>query len=87
MSIAIADINEKLGEIPGLEDNIDTLNSNTPLFKSFVRSLDLTILNTLPILKGLFKHFIEKSSLIHDFLYLPLLWMISMNWEISYTYW
>ena len=60
--IALADFNAKIGKVPGLENNIDTLNSNTPFFKNFVKSLDLTILNTLPISKGLFTHFIEKDG-------------------------
>ena len=59
---AIGDFNARVGQIDGLENNSPGLNSNTPLFKNFVRTLNLTILNTLPITEGLFTHFIERKG-------------------------
>ena len=50
--VALGDFNARVGQIPGLEDNSPTLNSNSPLFKNFINTLNLTILNTLPISKG-----------------------------------
>ena len=47
--IALGDFNARVGKIPGLENNNSGLNSNTTMFKAFIKSLDLTILNTLPI--------------------------------------
>ena len=61
--ICLGDFNARVGKIPGLQENEPTLNSNTKLFKSFVRSLNLTILNTLPISKGLFTHFVERDGI------------------------
>ena len=60
--IALGDFNSKIGKIPGLEGNKDGENSNSNLFKTFVGSLNLVILNTLPICEGLFTHFVEKSD-------------------------
>ena len=61
--IALGDFNARVGKIPGLEGNNDTRNSFTGLFHSFIDTLNLTILNTLPIAKGLFTHFVEKQGL------------------------
>ena len=41
--IALGDFNAHVGQIPGLENNHPGLNSNSSLFNTFVRSLDLTI--------------------------------------------
>ena len=60
--IALGDFNSKVGKIPGLEGNHDGENSNTNLFKTFVKSLNLVILNTLPICEGLFTHFVERDD-------------------------
>ena len=60
--VALGDFNAKVGQIPGLENNKPDLNTNTPLFNTFTNSLHLTILNTLPISKGLFTHFIERQG-------------------------
>ena len=60
--IALGDFNACVGQIRGLENNIPELNSNSPLFKTFISSLNLTILNTLPISQGLFTHFVERDG-------------------------
>ena len=60
--IAMGDFNAKIGRVEGLEDNRPDLNSNTPLFLSFIKTLNLTILNTLPISKGVFTHFVEHTG-------------------------
>ena len=60
--IALGDFNAKIGQVPGLEDNVPNHNTNTPLFNNFTKSLHLTILNTLPISQGLFTHFIEREG-------------------------
>ena len=61
--ICLGDFNAKIGPVPGLEENIPKLNNNTPLFLNFVKSLNLTILNTLPISKGVFSHFVEREGI------------------------
>ena len=63
MVVALGDFNAKIGKVPGLESNHDTTNSNTGLFKAFIKAANLTILNTLPIAKGLFTHFMEREGL------------------------
>ena len=60
--VALGDFNAKVGQIPGLEENKPNLNTNSPLFLNFVKSLNLTILNTLPISQGLFSHFVEREN-------------------------
>ena len=60
--IALGDFNARVGKIPGLEDNTPGLNDNTPLFRSFIQSLNLLILNSLPISQGLWTHFFEREG-------------------------
>ena len=60
--LALGDFNARVGQIPGLEHNSASLNANTNLFKTFVQSLNLTILNTLPVSEGLFTHFVERDG-------------------------
>ena len=60
--IALGDFNARVGQIPGLEGNHPTLNANSYLFKTFTQSLDLTIMNTLPVSKGLFTHFVTREG-------------------------
>ena len=60
--IALGDFNAKLGQVNGLEQNRPDTNANTPLFKSFIKTLNLAILNTLPVAKGLFTHFVERTG-------------------------
>ena len=61
--VALGDYNAKVGKIPGMDGNHPNLNSNSHLFSAFVKSLNLTILNTLPISEGLFTHFVEREGL------------------------
>ena len=60
--IGFGDFNAKIGRVPGMDDNCPNLNANSPLFKDFTDSLDLIIMNTLPICKGLFTHFTERPG-------------------------
>ena len=60
--IGIGDMNARLGQVPGLKANHPGLNENTHLFRSFLRSLNLLVLNTLPISRGLFTHFMEREG-------------------------
>ena len=58
--LAMGDFNTRLGEIPGLEGNKPDCNKNAPMFLSFVAQVNLTIINTLPISKGLFTRFMDS---------------------------
>ena len=49
--------------MPGMEENSPSTNANTPFFRNFVSNLNLAILNTLPMTKGLFTYFMERPSL------------------------
>ena len=61
--IALGDFDARIEIVPGLENNNPSVNSNCGMFKNFIYSLDLTILNTLPISKGIFTHFIEREGI------------------------
>ena len=56
------DFNARVGQIPGMEGNVPDLNANTPLFESFLQNLNLVVLNSLPITRGLFTHFMERPG-------------------------
>ena len=52
--LAMGDFNTRVGHIPGLEGNTPDTNQNTPLFMNFVSEVNMVIINSLPITKGLF---------------------------------
>ena len=55
--LCMGDFNSRVGCLPGLEGNRPDVNRNGPMFIQFVEQCNLTILNTLPIAKGLFTRF------------------------------
>ena len=59
--LAMGDFNTRLGEIPGLEGNKPDSNRNAPMFLSFISQVNLTIINTLPLSKGLFTRFMDSK--------------------------
>ena len=61
--LAMGDFNTRVGRIPGLEGNTADTNQNTPLFLNFVSEVNMVIINTLPISKGLFTRFMNTSGL------------------------
>ena len=65
--LALGDFNSKVGRIPGMELNLSQLNNNTPKFLNFVHSTNMVIINTLPISKGLFTHFMNDRSSVLDY--------------------
>ena len=60
--LAMGDFNSRVGVIAGLENNTPDHNQNTPLFFNFLNEVNLLIINTLPISKGLFTRFIDSSG-------------------------
>ena len=60
--LAMGDFNSRVGVIPGLEGNTPDTNRNTPMFMNFVNEVNLVIINTLPISKGLFTRFMDDSG-------------------------
>ena len=58
---AISEFNARLGAIPGREGNNVNRNRNASMFLSFVVQVNLTIVNTLPLPKGLFTRFMDGS--------------------------
>ena len=62
MVLAMGDFNTRIGQVPGLEGNTRDVNSNHPMFMGFVSEVNLFILNTLPISKGLFTRFMSGSQ-------------------------
>ena len=60
--VAMGDFNSRVGQIPGLEGNTPDTNRNTPMFLNFVQEVNLLILNTLPISRGLFTRFMDDSG-------------------------
>ena len=50
--LSIGDFNARVGQIPGMDGNTPDHNSDTPLFQAFISSLDLLIVNSLPISRG-----------------------------------
>ena len=59
--LAMGDFNSRVGGLPGLEGNTPDHNRNTPLFLNFLREINLLIINTLPIARGLFTRFMDSS--------------------------
>ena len=62
MILSLGDFNSRVGRIPGLENNTPDLNRNTPMFLNFISQVNLIIINTLPIAKGLFTRFMDNSG-------------------------
>ena len=60
--LAMGDFNSRVGTIAGLEGNTPDHNQNTPLFFNFLNEINLLIINTLPVAKGLFTRFIDSSG-------------------------
>ena len=60
--LAMGDFNSRVGAIPGLENKTPDHNQNTPLFFNFLNEVNLLIINTMPIAKGLFTRFIDSSG-------------------------
>ena len=54
----MGDFNTRVGNIPGLEDNTLDTNQNTPMF---LAEVNMVIVNSLPISKGLFTRFMDNS--------------------------
>ena len=52
----MGDFNTRVGELPGLEGNTKNANNNFPKFMSFIQQVNMTIINTLPITKGMAHH-------------------------------
>ena len=59
---SLGDFNSRVGQIPGLENNTPDLNNNTPMFLAFIAQVNLVIVNTLPVTKGLFTRFMNNSN-------------------------
>ena len=59
--LAMGDFNTRLGAIPGLEGNLVDRNRNAPMFLRFVEQVNLTIINTLPLARGLFTRFMDSG--------------------------
>lgn len=61
--MALGDFNTRVGNIPGLEGNTADTNQNTPMFMNFVTEVNMIIINSLPVSKGLFTRFMDNSGL------------------------
>ena len=59
---SLGDYNSRVGRVPGLENNTPDLNRNTPMFLNFTKQVNLIIINTLPISKGLFTRFMDSTG-------------------------
>ena len=60
--LAMGDFNSRVGAVPGLEGNTLDHNRNTPLFLNFLNEINLLIINTLPVARGLFTRFMDNSG-------------------------
>ena len=60
--LAMGDFNTRVGQINGLEQNTSDTNCNTPMFLNFITQVNLVIINTLPIARGLFTRFMTNTS-------------------------
>ena len=60
--LSLGDYNTRVGQIPGLEGNTPDTNRNTPMFMTFISEVNLLIINTLPISKGVFTRFMDESG-------------------------
>ena len=63
MILAMGDFNSRVGQVTGLEGNTPDTNRNQPMFMSFISEVNLFIVNSLPISKGLFTRFMGNSGL------------------------
>ena len=61
--LAMGDFNSRVGAIPGLEGNTPDTNRNTPMFLNFVNEVNLLLINTLPLARGLFTRYMDNSGL------------------------
>ena len=59
----MGDFNTRVGSIPGLEDYTPDTNQNTPMFLNFVSEVNMVIINSLPVSKGLFTRYMDSSGL------------------------
>ena len=60
--MAMGDFNTRVGAIPGLEGNTNDTNRNYPMFMNFITEVNMTIINTLPVSRGLFTRFMDGSG-------------------------
>ena len=60
--LAMGDFNTRVGQIPGLEGNTPDTNRNHPMFMNFIAQVNMTIINTMPISKGMFTRFMYNSG-------------------------
>ena len=60
--IAMGDFNTRVGDMPGLTGNTPDTNNNFPMFMNFITQVNMTIINTLPVARGLFTRFMNGSG-------------------------
>ena len=60
--LALGDFNSRIGRVPGLEFNTPDTNDNAPMFLNFINVTNLVIINTLPIAKGQFTWFMNRTG-------------------------
>ena len=60
--LSLGDFNSHIGRVPGLEGNDENVNDNGELFLNFIRMNDLSIINTLPVARGLFTRFMSNNG-------------------------
>ena len=63
MVLAMGDFNSRVGKITGLEGNTPDINRNQPMFMNLITEVNLLIVNTLPIARGLFTRFMNNTGL------------------------
>ena len=63
MVLAMGDFNSRVGKITGLEGNTPDINRNQPMFMNLITEVNLMIVNTLPIARGLFTRFMNNTGL------------------------
>ena len=62
MILAMGDFNTRVGRLPGMSENTPDTNDNQPLFMNFVEEVNLVIINTLPVSRGLFTRFMDHGG-------------------------
>ena len=60
--LAMSDFITRVGIMTGLEGNTPDTNNNYPMFMKLITDVNMTIINTLPISKGLFTRLMESSG-------------------------
>ena len=60
--LSLGDYNSHIGRVPGLELNNEDVNENGELFLNFIRLTNLTIINTLPVARGVFTRFMSNTG-------------------------